>query len=512
MKRYVLFLSFFTYAALLQAQPRYEFRAVWVASVVNTDWPAAKGLSVAEQKSSFIQLLDQYKSLGMNAVIVQVRPCADAFYPSTYEPWSEWLNGKQGLPPQPYYDPLEFMINAAHERGLEFHAWINPYRAVFNVNNSSIAPTHITRIHPEWFLKYGDKKYFNPGLPAVMDYVDNIVKDLISRYELDGLHMDDYFYPYRIAGQEFPDEATYRLYGNGLSKEDWRRSNCDSIVKRIHESVLSENPTIRFGISPFGVWRNASKDPMGSNTKAGVSNYDDLYADILLWMRNKWIDYVAPQLYWEIGHPLCDFNELTDWWARHCYDIPVYVGHGIYRTTDKPSAAWRSTTEIPKQIERLREYSEIQGSIYFGSKNLLANHNGWADSLRQHYYQYPALVPAMPWIDSVAPFQPLTKKDGIKVSENILEIPCSPQPAETEQVKLYAVYASSSLSSLQLHPVYIQPKSESNTTLKIPMELLQSDAQTIYLTITCIDVENNESAAAPIITLMQSNEGWTVGK
>lgn len=510
MKSVALFTSLFIYTLSLVAQPRYEFRAVWVASVVNTDWPAAKGLPVEEQKASFIRLMDQYKRIGMNAVVVQVRPCADAFYPSTYEPWSEWLNGKQGLPPQPYYDPLLFMIDAAHERGLEFHAWINPYRAVFNVNSSSIAPTHITRLHPEWFVKYGDKKYFNPGLPVVLEYVNNVVKDLISRYEIDGLHMDDYFYPYRIAGQEFPDEAAYRKYGNGLAKDDWRRSNCDSIVKRIHETVLAEKPYIRFGISPFGVWRNASKDPMGSNTKAGVSNYDDLYADILLWMRNKWIDYVAPQLYWEIGHALCDYNELTDWWARNASDIPVYVGHGIYRTTDKPAAAWRSATEIPNQIEKLREHPEIQGSIYFGSKNLLANHNGWADSLRKHYYQYPALVPPMPWIDSVAPFHPITKNATVHASSQTLEIQCSPQPAETENIKLYAVYASATLSTLQQHPIYVQTISGSaNTSLKVPLNLLP-DEPNIYFGITCVDTENNEGPASPLIKLAQKNGQWVV--
>lgn len=510
MKSVMLFISFLIYAFPLSAQPRYEFRAVWVASVVNTDWPAAKGLPVAEQKASFIRLMDQYKSIGMNAVVVQVRPCADAFYPSTYEPWSEWLTGTQGKPPQPYYDPLQFMIEAAHERGLEFHAWINPYRAVFNINNSSVAPTHITRLHPEWFVKYGDKKYFNPGLPEVIDYVNNVVKDLISRYNMDGLHMDDYFYPYRIAGQEFPDESTYKKYGNGLAKDDWRRSNCDSIVKRIHETVLDEKPSVRFGISPFGVWRNASKDPLGSDTKAGVSNYDDLYADILLWMRNRWIDYVAPQLYWEIGHPLCDYNELTDWWARNAYDIPVYVGHGIYRTTDKPSAAWRSTTEIPKQIVRLREYPEIQGSIYFGSKNLLANHNGWADSLRNHYYHYPALIPPMLWIDSVAPFHPITKNATIQSGNEMLKIQCSPQPAETETIKLYAVYASTSLSSLQHHPVYVQDAAgASNTGLEIPLNLLSGETN-LYLAITCVDTENNESSASPLIKLALQNGQWMI--
>jgi uncharacterized lipoprotein YddW (UPF0748 family) len=192
--------------------------------------------------------------------------------------------GTQGLPPSPFYDPLAFMINETHKRGMEFHAWINPYRAVFNINKSSVAPSHISKLHPEWFLTYGDKKYFNPGLPQVWQHTNRIVRDLVSRYDIDAIHMDDYFYPYRIAGKEFPDEKTYQQNKRGLSKEDWRRSNCDTIVKQLYASIHQTKPGVQFGISPFGIWRNKSKDPRGSNTKGGQTNYDDLYADILLWL------------------------------------------------------------------------------------------------------------------------------------------------------------------------------------------------------------------------------------
>jgi uncharacterized lipoprotein YddW (UPF0748 family) len=189
----------------------------------------------------------------MNAIIMQVRPSGDAFYPSTLEPWSEYLMGTQGLPPSPFYDPLEFMINETHKRGMEFHAWINPYRAVFNVKRSSVAPSHISKIHPEWFLTYGDKKYFNPGLPQVWQHTNRIVRDLVSRYDIDAIHMDDYFYPYRIAGKEFPDEKAYQQNKRGLSKEDWRRSNCDTIVKQLYATIHQIKPGVQFGISPFGV-------------------------------------------------------------------------------------------------------------------------------------------------------------------------------------------------------------------------------------------------------------------
>ncbi|MBC7650125.1 MAG: family 10 glycosylhydrolase, partial [Deinococcales bacterium] len=311
---FLLLISLLCYQSSITAQTNFEFRGVWIASVENIDWPSKKGLSVAEQKAEFMHIILLHKRNGMNAIFMQIRPAGDAFYPSQYEPWSEYLMGKQGLPPTPYYDPLEFMIAETHKQGMEFHAWLNPYRAVFNVTKSSISPSHFTKIHPELFLVYGTTKFFNPGLQQVRNLVSTIVKDLVTRYDLDGIHMDDYFYPYRIAGKEFPDQKTYEQSGTKLSKDDWRRSNCDSVIKQLYLTIRAANPNVKFGISPFGVWRNKSQDPNGSNTKAGQTNYDDLYADILLWLKMGWIDYVVPQLYWERGHKLCDFDTLLAWW------------------------------------------------------------------------------------------------------------------------------------------------------------------------------------------------------
>jgi uncharacterized lipoprotein YddW (UPF0748 family) len=299
-KTFLFFLissTFFITSSIAQTKP--EFRGVWVATVDNIDWPTKGNFNTEAQKAEFIQLLDMHQRNGINAVIVQIRPATDAFYPSQYEPWSEWLTGKQGQPPFPYYDPLEFMITETHKRGMAFHAWVNPYRAEFSIGVSSISATHITRLHPEWFLTYGDKRYFDPGNKAAQQYVANVIKDVVSRYAVDAIHFDDYFYPYRIAGKEFPDNNSYRQYGNGLSKDDWRRSNTDSIIAMVSRDIKAVNKKCQFGISPFGVWRNAEKDPVnGSNTNGAASNYDDLYADILLWLKNGWIDYVTPQLYW----------------------------------------------------------------------------------------------------------------------------------------------------------------------------------------------------------------------
>ncbi|MBK7375766.1 MAG: family 10 glycosylhydrolase [Chitinophagaceae bacterium] len=384
-------------AAAAQAKP--EFRGVWVATVDNIDWPSKGNYNSDSQKVEFIKLLDMHQRNGMNAMIVQIRPVTDAFYPSQYEPWSEFLTGRQGQPPMPYYDPLEFMISETHKRGMEFHAWMNPYRAVFNINTSSIAANHITRIHPEWFLTYGDKRYFDPGSKEVQQYVTNVVKDVVNRYAVDAIHFDDYFYPYRIAGKEFPDNANFLRYGNGMIKDDWRRSNVDSIIWMLSTAIKKENPKCQFGISPFGVWRNEDKDPVnGSKTNGAQTNYDDLYADILLWLRNGWIDYVAPQLYWEFGHRIAPYEILLDWWSKHTYGRNCYIGLGIYRANS--NSAWKDITQLPRQIEALRSTPNIQGMIFFSSRSFNNNPNGWSDRLRLDYFKEPAKTPEMNWINS----------------------------------------------------------------------------------------------------------------
>jgi uncharacterized lipoprotein YddW (UPF0748 family) len=399
MGRKIFFLVFFCLIAAVytKAQTRAELRAVWVATVVNIDWPSAGNYNADSQKAEFIKLLDMHKANGMNAMVVQVRPAGDAFYPSQYEPWSQWLTGTQGRPPLPYYDPLEFMVAETHKRNMEFHAWMNPYRAEFKIGESSIAPTHITKLHPDWFLSYGDKRYFDPGNKEVQQFVTNVVKDVVARYNVDAIHFDDYFYPYRIAGKEFPDELNYNRYGNGMNKDDWRRSNVDSVIVMLAKAIKAENKKCQFGISPFGVWRNADKDPDGSKTKAGQTNYDDLYADILLWLKNGWIDYVAPQLYWEFGHKAAPYEVLLDWWGKHTYGRNCYIGLGIYRAGS--NSAWKDDTQLTRQIEALRNTPNIQGMIFFSSKTFEKNPNGWNDSLRLNYFREPAPLPVMDWLE-----------------------------------------------------------------------------------------------------------------
>jgi uncharacterized lipoprotein YddW (UPF0748 family) len=396
------------YLSKAQQSPNYEFRGAWIATVENIDWPSKRSLSVEEQKAEFIRIAEMHRRNGMNALIVQIRPSADAFYPSTLEPWSEYLSGKQGLPPSPYYDPLQFMIEETHKRGMEFHAWLNPYRAVFNILRSSVAPNHISKQNPEWFVTYGDKKYFNPGIPEVRAHVAAVVEDIVKRYRIDAIHMDDYFYPYKIPGREFPDQSTFLKYGKGMAKDEWRRSNCDSIIVLLQKTIRKTNPKVKFGISPFGVWRNKHQDPMGSETRSGPTNYDELHADVLLWLQKGWIDYIVPQLYWERGHVLASYDILLRWWNEHSYERHLYIGHGIYRAGS--NTAWKNRNEIPEQIKALRTHENVQGSIYYNSSAFNKNPNGWNDSLQQNYYRYPALVPPMPWIDNTIPPQPLVEK------------------------------------------------------------------------------------------------------
>jgi uncharacterized lipoprotein YddW (UPF0748 family) len=396
MFRLLLFLFSINTWFILHAQIKTEFRAVWVASVDNIDWPSKKGLAVDSQKAEFIRLLNLHKQNGMNAIIMQIRPATDAFFPSAYEPWSEWLSGVQGKPPTPYYDPLQFMISEIHKRNMEFHAWCNPYRADFKIGTASIAPSHITRLHPDWFLDYGDKKYFDPGNKNAQSFVEEVIRDITERYDVDAIHFDDYFYPYRIAGKEFPDSVSYKLYGKGLNKEDWRRSNVDSIILSLAKTIKKTKPWVKFGISPFGVWRNSDKDERGSNTKAGQTNYDDLYADILLWLQKGWIDYVAPQLYWEFGHKAAPYEVLIDWWSNHTYGKHCYIGLGIYRAGSND--AWKDSTQLPRQIQLLRNTANIHGMIFFSSKTFNKNPNGWNDSLRFHYFKDAAAIPEMNWM------------------------------------------------------------------------------------------------------------------
>ncbi|RYG04398.1 MAG: hypothetical protein EOO02_06240 [Chitinophagaceae bacterium] len=483
-------LALLSFGIITVAQPKYEFRAAWIATVDNIDWPTRGNYNTESQKQEFIRLLDMHQRNGMNAVIAQIRPCTDAFYPSALEPWSEWLTGKQGKAPFPYYDPLQFMIEETHKRGMEFHAWCNPYRAEFNIGKSSIAPDHITKKHPEWFLSYGGKKYFDPGNKDAQQFVVSVIRDVVSRYDVDAIHFDDYFYPYRLPGKEFPDQDSYTKSGTSLTKDDWRRSNVDSIIVHLNKAIKEENPTCRFGISPFGVWRNKDKDPEGSNTKAGVTNYDDLYADILLWLKQGWIDYVAPQIYWEIGHPAAPFEVLVDWWSKHTYGKHCYIGLAIYRAGS--NTAWKDKTQLPRMLNAMRSYPEIQGAIYFSSRSFEKNPNGWNDSLQNNFYKYPAVIPAMEWLDTVKPAKPIVVKVAGESLSNVFVLDIK-KHVTAGPIKGYIIYAFNNNDQVRdtedpKNILQISYTASSSTVM-----LSTASMKDKILAVSSLDINNNES-------------------
>lgn len=500
-----LFFNLLAFSVIAQSpSPKYEMRGVWIATVINIDWPSKPGLSSEQQKSEFVRILDKDKAMGLNSVFVQVRPVGDAFYPSQYDPWSEYLTGKQGQAPQPYYDPLKFMIEETHKRGMEFHAWINPYRMVFDVNKSSVAPNHITKRHPEWFVRYGKQLIFNPGLPETVDYLVGVVKNIIHRYDVDGIHLDDYFYPYPTS-QHFNDDAAYRKYGQGLSLADWRRSNCDTAIKRVHDAILQLKPMIKFGVSPFGIYKNKYLDADGSDTR-GTTNYHDLYADVLLWLKKGWIDYAAPQLYWKIGKSGQDFRILLDWWAHHTYGRDLYIGQAVYHADEKDVSGWSDRKELPDEIKFLREYPNVKGSIYFSNKSFNSNPNGFVDSLKDNYYRKPALIPPMPWIDKNPPNAPevwLNEGHDLEIGGVLDEL------SNREIVNKYVLYTGRDVADLGTQPEQIIGGNNKGDLFKfnINPQNIPDNCKKFYVAITAVDRENNESGLSNIIRFEQKTDG-----
>ncbi len=431
--------------------PKNEFRATWMATVINLDWPASGGLQVRFQKSSLQDRLDDMKEAGINALFFQIRTEGDALYDSDIEPWSRYVTGQEGKAPDPYWDPLAFVIEEAHKRGMELHAWLNPYRAmrtipgdftqkinsqISGVEYESLEPflkryenetilekssgtserdsLHVANKNPEWLLVLNDAiAIMNPGLPEVIDYNVQVVMDVVNRYDVDGIHFDDYFYPYppnQMASNnnESLDDETFAMYPRGFeNKGDWRRNNIDIFVEALYDSIQQVKPWVKFGISPFGIWKNGT--PSGIS---GMDAYSVIYGDAIAWLETKTIDYITPQLYWAFSRfgTGQDYGALADWWADQAYenDLHTYPGHGLYRSSSSTfTGTLFGENEIPRQVRHNRNNEKISGSVFFRSSNVTTySSKGFADSLKNNFYRYPALQPVMAWKDTTAPSSP----------------------------------------------------------------------------------------------------------
>ena len=393
--------------------PAREFRGAWIATVANIDWPSRPGLSTDRQQAELEALLDRAVALGLNAVVLQVRPTADALYASSLEPWSAYLTGRQGQEPDPWYDPLQFAVQAAHERGLELHAWFNPYRAGHPSAVGRMSPDHIARRRPDLVRRYGDYLWLDPGEPDAVDHSLRVVLDVVRRYDVDGVHLDDYFYPYPVTERgrrvAFPDADSYaraRAAGETLGRDDWRRQNVDRFIERMYREVKAAKPWVKVGISPFGIWRPGN--PAGVT---GFDQYAEIYADARKWQREGWLDYLAPQLYWAIASRGQSFPALLDWWGdqnaagRHLWP-------GLYDSRTLPDVGGYKPREIVDQVELVRADPEATGTVHFSIKALLPGPSSLGADLAAGPYAEPALVPASPWLDAEAPAAPGLRVEG----------------------------------------------------------------------------------------------------
>lgn len=392
--------------------PVREFRAAWVATVGNIDWPSKPGLPVEQQKSELLAILDRAAKLNLNAVILQVRPACDAIYASQIEPWSFYLTGAMGKAPEPFYDPLAFAVEEAHKRNLELHAWFNPYRAGILASKSIPSAGHISKTHPNLVRKYGGHLWLDPGEKEVQDYSLSVVMDVVKRYDIDGVHFDDYFYPYKELDEkqqemEFPDEASWKRYGvdGKLNREDWRRENVNTFVHRVYDSIKAEKPWVKFGVSPFGIWQ-----PGYPQQIKGFNSYGKIYCDSRKWLANGWMDYCAPQLYWSINLPDTSFPVLLKWWSnqnpKHRNIWPGLNSDKVGRKLKTEERTW-TADEIVNQIKIARhENGGATGVIQWSMKSLMQNRGDLATTLAKGLYAEPALVPASAWLERRAPAKP----------------------------------------------------------------------------------------------------------
>lgn len=391
--------------------PLHEMRGTWIASVANIDWPSRPGLSPEQAQAELVGWYDDALAHGLNSVFVQVRPTADTFWPSELEPSSRWITGEQGAD-FGGWDPMAFAVEEAHRRGLDFHAWFNPYRITLTGTDPSVlAPDHPARVHPEWVVPYGGKLYYDPGVPAAREHTEAVIMEAVERYDIDGVHFDDYFYPYPSGTAEFPDAETFATYGGDFDDVgDWRRDNVNTLITNLDARIQATKPWVAFGVSPFGVWRNSSTDPEGSATTAGAETYDDLYADTRLWVQEGWIDYILPQVYWSIGFAPAAYDVLVPWWddVAEGTGTALWIGQATYKVgTSTQSPEWSDPAEMKRHLDLNDTLSTVTGDVYFSAKQVRANRlDHWSLLMAEHYAR-PALPPVVDAGSAPAALAPL---------------------------------------------------------------------------------------------------------
>ncbi len=482
-----------------QPDPKRELRGVWIATVKNLDWPSIPGLTSEQQKEEFRFLLDQHQQQGINAVFVQVRPAGDAFYYSATEPWSQYLTGQQGRAPEPWYDPLTFMIEETHKRGMEFHAWFNPFRVLLNANlGNLLSIKHISITRPDWVVEYGNQLYLDPGIPNAREYVIDLIIDVVNRYDIDGVHLDDYFYPYPVAGVPFPDSVSYANYGRIYEDQfAWRRNNIDQFVRTLSNRIKLAKPYVKFGISPFGIWRNKREDPIGSDTQAGTTSYDALHADVRTWLARGWLDYVAPQLYFSIGYPPANYDTLIKWWTQNSFGKHVYIGKAVFKVNNNSDINWSKPSELLDQLRLDRTFEEVKGSIYFRSKILMDNPLGVRDSLTQEQYKFNTIVPSMFWLEGVSSLPPINLEASVQKKGILLswEDSDKPNPAAYYAVYRFEGRAAQSTSD----PAFLIAKVREKKTVYLDTEVTEAGRYT-YL-VTALNRLHNESGPSNSFTV-----------
>mgnify|MGYP001165978178 FL=1 len=491
--------------SLAQSPPKREFRGAWIATYTGIDWPN-RNQTPAQQQVAFITIADHHQATGMNALFVQVRSQCDAMYPSDIEPWSADLTGTQGQAPVPFWDPMQFAIEQCHKRGMEFHAWLNPYRAAGNSNNiPNFANNHVTKQHPEWLLSQGTLRVLDPGIPAVRDYIVGVICDILKRYDIDGIHFDDYFYPPAAGAGVTPynDDSSYAADPRGFTdRGDWRRDNVNLLIKRVYDSVKSIKPWVQFGVSPSGIYRNSTNPDIGSNT-SGLQHYVTLFADTRKWLQEGWIDYLCPQVYWHIGQPGADYSVIVPWWNNNAYGRHIYIGMAGYKVNDPAQGVnWANPSMIPDEVRLNRSMSHIYGQAIYNTNSLRSTAKlCFRDSLRLHFYRQPALLPTMHWRDSVAPGAPVSVT-AVKYGNDSVVLNWV-KPAETtelDKVRQFVVYRSESPDVDITNAENIVSLTNTDTTAFTDTTIAYNT--TYYYVVTATDRLHNESAPGNTVSTL----------